>query len=122
DASDLIGAYLAAAQDGGVAYRTLLSTLLDAATVQQLLAGGATGMAQAGAAYMQALAVRFAGTIKTQALDKGAPRVAVLNMPGVTMTPRFRFVLASIARSSGQAAAAQAEGLFDGWVRTFNGT
>ncbi len=120
DASDLISAYLAMSKDGGATYRALLSSVLDAATVQQLLAGGATGAAQAGGADMQALAVRFAAAIKTQALDKGAPRVAVLNMPGVTLTPKFRMVLASIAQAGGQPAAAQAEALFDGWVRAFN--
>jgi len=120
DASDLIGAYLAAPRDGGAAYAALLSTLLEPAAVQQLLAGGAAGLAQAGGAYMQALAVRFAATIKAQALDKGAPRVAVLNMPGVTLTPKFRMVLASIAQANGAAAAAQADKLFDGWVQAFN--
>ncbi|WP_313315666.1 SGNH/GDSL hydrolase family protein [Pulveribacter sp.] len=120
DAADLIGAYLGAPRDGGAAYAVLLGTVLDAATVQQLLAGGAAGLAQAGGAYMQALAVRFAGAIKAQALDKGAPRVAVLNMPGVTLTPKFRMVLASVAQANGQPAAAQAEKLFDGWVQAFN--
>ncbi|AVP56752.1 SGNH/GDSL hydrolase family protein [Pulveribacter suum] len=120
DASDLIGAYLGASKDGGAAYAALLGTVLNAATVQQLLGGGAAGMAQAGGAYMQALAVRFAGAIKAQALDKGASRVAVLNMPGVTLTPKFRTVLGSIAQANGQAAAAQAEKLFDGWVQAFN--
>ena len=120
DASDLISAYLAMSKDSGTAYQALLGSVLDAATVQQLLAGGATGAAQAGGAYMQALALRFAAAIKTQALDKGAPRVALLNMPGVTLTPKFRMVLGSIARANGQAAAAQAEALFDGWVRAFN--
>ncbi|WP_313070588.1 SGNH/GDSL hydrolase family protein [Melaminivora sp.] len=120
DAGDLITAYLAASRDGGAAYAALLSTVLDPAAVRQMLASGAPGMAQAGGAYMQALAVRFANTIKAQALDKGAPRVAVLNMPGVTLTPKFRMVLASIARASGDAAAAQAEKMFDGWVQAFN--
>ncbi|SDM06299.1 Phospholipase/lecithinase/hemolysin [Oryzisolibacter propanilivorax] len=120
DAADLISAYLAAPRDGGASYAALLSSVLDAATVKQLLAAGPTGMAQAGGAYMQALAVRFATTIKTQALAKGAPRVAILNMPPVTLTPKFRTVLGAVAQANGAAAAAQAEGLFDGWVRAFN--
>ena len=41
-------------------------------------------------------------------------------MPGVTLTPRFRTVLASVSAASGAAAAAQAEALFDGWVQAFN--
>lgn len=120
DAADLIGAYLGASRDGGKAYAALLGTILDAATVNSLLAGGATGMAQAGGAYMQALATQFAATIKAQTLDKGATRVAVLNMPGVTLTPKFRMVLASISAANGAAAAAQAQTLFDGWVQAFN--
>lgn len=120
DAADLIGAYLGASRDGGKAYAALLGTVLDAATVNSLLAGGSTGMAQAGGAYMQALATQFAATIKAQTLDKGATRVAVLNMPGVTLTPKFRMVLASISAANGAAAAAQAQTLFDGWVQAFN--
>ena len=120
DAADLIGAYLGVSRDGGKAYAALLGTVLDAATVNSLLAGGATGMAQAGGAYMQALATQFAATIKAQTLDKGATRVAVLNMPGVTLTPKFRMVLASISAANGAAAAAQAQTLFDGWVQAFN--
>ena len=120
DAADLIGAYLGASRDGGKAYAALLGTVLDAATVNSLLAGGATGMAQAGGAYMQALATQFAAKIKAQTLDKGATRVAVLNMPGVTLTPKFRMVLASISAANGAAAAAQAQTLFDGWVQAFN--
>ena len=120
DAADLIGAYLGASRDGGKAYAALLGTVLDAATVNSLLAGGATGMAQAGGAYMQALATQFAATIKAQTLDKGATRVAVLNMPGVTLTPKFRMVLAFISAANGAAAAAQAQTLFDGWVQAFN--
>lgn len=120
DAGDLISAYLAASKDGGQSYAALLGTVLDAATVNTLLAGGAAGLAQAGGAYMQALATQFAATIQVQALDKGAPRVAVLNMPGVTLTPKFRMVLASIAAANGAQAAAQLEALFDGWVQAFN--
>lgn len=120
DAADLISAYLAAAQDGGQAYASLLGTVLDAATVSTLLAGGATGMAQAGGAYMQALATQFVATIKAQALDKGATRVALLNMPAVTLTPKVRVVLQAIAATNGAEAANQLEALFDGWVKAFN--
>lgn len=120
DAADLIGAYLKASSDSGQAYAALLGTLLPAATVNAALAGGATGQAQVGGAYMQALAQQFAGTIKANTTAKGAPRVAVLNAPGITRTPRFLMVLASISATRGAAAAAQAEALFDGWVQAFN--
>lgn len=120
DAADLIGAYLKAASDGGAAYKTVLSTVLDAATLQALFASGPNGSAQAGGAYMKALAAQFAATIKANALDKGATRVAILNVPDITVTPRFKLVLGSVAAAQGAAASAQAAALFDAWVQTFN--
>lgn len=121
DAADLIGAYLKAASDGGATYKTVLGTVLDAATLQALFASGPNGAAQAGGAYMKALAVQFAATIQTNALAKGATRVAILNVPDITVTPRFKLVLGSVAAAQGAAAAAQAAALFDAWVQAFNG-
>jgi phospholipase/lecithinase/hemolysin len=120
DAADLIGAYLAAASDGGASYQQLLLSLLPAATVQQLLSQGSSGAAQAGGVYMSAIADLLYGTLKTQALDKGAQHVAVLNAPAITLTPRFQMVLKSIAAAQGQAAADSAAALFDTWVQAFN--
>ncbi|MET4576018.1 SGNH/GDSL hydrolase family protein [Ottowia thiooxydans] len=119
DAADLIGAYIGAARDGGVAYATLLGSLLPQATLQALMAQP-QGAEKAGAAYMSALADLLHGTIKAQALDKGAEHIAVLNMPPVTLTPRFQMVLKAIAAAQGEAASAQAAGLFDMWIQTFN--
>ena len=120
DAADLVGAYLRAATDNGQAYAAVLGSVLPAATVSAALAGGAAGQAQVGGAYMQALAQQFAATIKANTVAKGAPRVAVLNAPGITRTPRFLMVLASISAQRGAEAAKQAEALFDGWVQAFN--
>lgn len=119
DAADLIGAYLAAAGDGGASFAALVSSLLPEAMVQSLLSQP-QGTAQAGVAYMSALADLFHDAIKTHALDKGAEHLAVLNIPPVTLTPRFQMVLGSIAAAQGPEAAAQAEVLFDTWVKTFN--
>jgi phospholipase/lecithinase/hemolysin len=88
--------------------------------VGQLLGAGATGAAQAGGVHTQALADKFYGAIKTNALYKGAQRVALLNMPGITNTPRFQLVLASIEASAGKTARDQAEGLFRAWITAFN--
>ncbi|MBF5005627.1 SGNH/GDSL hydrolase family protein [Diaphorobacter caeni] len=120
DAGDLFGAYLAASSDGGKTFFALIGSMLDAATVQALAAQGAAGMPKAGAAYMQALAGYFAKNIQTNVLGKGATRVAVLNMPGVTLTPKFQMVLKKISATQGAAAAAQLNTLFDTWVQTFN--
>jgi phospholipase/lecithinase/hemolysin len=126
DAADLAGAFLGAQTPAGAAaYRSLLITLLPAATVDGLLAQGSTGAAQAGGAYMQALANAFHDSIKAQALDKGAQKVVVLNAPDITLTPRFAAVLAGVAQASGggatgQAAAAQIQGVIRQWVGAFN--
>ncbi|WP_051603255.1 SGNH/GDSL hydrolase family protein [Simplicispira psychrophila] len=120
DAADLIGAYLKAASDGGVAYKTVLGTVLDAATLQALLTSGPNGAAQAGGAYMKALAVQFAATLKANALDKGATHVAILNVPDILGTPRFKMVLGSLTAAKGATASAQAAALFDTWVQAFN--
>lgn len=120
DAADLIGAYLAAARDGGAAYRAVLSTLLPVATVNAGLAGGANGMAQVGGAYMAALADKFHGAIDANALKKGAMRVAVLNMPAIDKTPRLQQVLGGIAASAGPEASAQVQGLLKAWLEAFN--
>lgn len=121
DAAALVGAYLAAATDGGASYLALLGTLLTPAQVTAAASGGPTGLAAAGSTYMSALADSFYNTMKTSALDKGAQRIALLNMPGITNTPRFQMVLDSIAAAGGGATArAQSEALFNSWTVAFN--
>ncbi|MCX7264173.1 MAG: SGNH/GDSL hydrolase family protein [Burkholderiales bacterium] len=125
DAADLVGAYLAAAKDGGASYASMAGSLIPTATLTPLLAGGATGLAQIGGVYMVALADKFYASIKASALDKGAEHVAILNMPGITNTPRFQMVLDSISAAygggtTGAGARAQSEALFKSWVEAFN--
>lgn len=120
DAADLIRKFLAAPADKGVSLAAMLITVLDAATVQDLLAQGQAGMALAGGAYMQALAMQFAATIETHILAKGAQRVVVLNVPDVTLTPQFRFVLGAIAQQQGSEVAEQLRQMFSAWVQAFN--
>ena len=130
DAADLVGAYLKAGTDGGASYLGLLKTVLDANTVNTEAATGAAGLAKLGGLYMAALATQFGAAIDTNILGKGANYVALLNMPGITNTPRFQLVLNAIAAKAvaagatdqGAAARAQAEGLFKGWIEAFNAT
>jgi outer membrane lipase/esterase len=125
DAATLVTAFLAIPTDGGASYTRVLGTLLTPAQVGQAAAGGQAGLSAAGATYMTALADSFYTMINTQALQRGAPRIALLNMPGITNTPRFQLVLDSIAAASGGGTAgatarAQSEALFKGWVVAFN--
>ena len=105
DAADLVGDYLAAATDGGASYTALLGTLLPAATIGAGAAQGAAGLAGLGVTYMTTLADTFAAAITTSVLNKGATHVALLNVPGITKTPRFQAVLDEIAAASGGGAA-----------------
>ena len=125
DAAALVGAYLKAASDGGAAYAALLGTQLTQAQVGQAAAGGQAGLANAGGLYMTALANTFATMIQSQLIDKGAERIVLINMPAITLTPRFQAVLDQIAQVSGPgatgaAARTQAETLFNTWVAAFN--
>ncbi|WP_236640213.1 SGNH/GDSL hydrolase family protein [Tepidimonas charontis] len=125
DAADLIGAYLRASSDGGVAYVALLGELLTPAQIAQAAAGGNEGLAQAGGLYMTALADQLADTLQTHALAKGAKRVVVVNAPDVTRTPRFQAVLAAVAQASGGGAAGaavadQIAAVARAWVIAFN--
>lgn len=125
DAAALVGAYLAAPRDKAASFAAQLGTLLTPTQVGTALAGGAAGMASIGTTYMQALAVKFHASIKSNALDKGAARVAILNMPGITNTPRFQMALDGVAAAygggaAGAAARAQSEALFKTWISAFN--
>lgn len=125
DAAALITTYLNAATDGGASYIGLISTELTPAQVLAAEQGGQAGLAAAGAQYMTALADTFHDMIQSQALDKGATRVLLVNIPPITLTPRFQMVLDAIAAANGggdagATARAQAAALFDGWVQAFN--
>lgn len=120
DAADLAGAYLGATTEAGVAtYRALLLSLLPATTVDALF-GQVNGPALAGGAYMQALADKFHDAIKASALDKGASKLVLLNMPDITLTPRFQAVLGAITQQAGAAQAQQAQALIRQWIGAFN--
>jgi outer membrane lipase/esterase len=122
DAADLVGAYLGASSGaaGVAAYQAFLLQQLDATTVGTLLPVPGTGPAQAAGAYMQKLADTFYGQIKAQVLDKGATHVAVLNMPDITLTPRFRMVLAGVTQQAGATAAQTLQGAIRQWIGAFN--
>lgn len=126
DAADLVGAYLLAASDGGAALQALTASLLGAPAVGAALTADPSG-AQLGGLYMQQLATRFYAAIQANALDKGAAHVVLLNIPGITNTPRFQMVLDGIAAAygggtAGATARAQSEALFKAWVVAFNDT
>ncbi len=124
DVADLVGAYLglAAGATGQAAYQRFLLQQLDAATMGGIFAqnGPAAGAGVAAGAYMQRLADTYYNSVKANVLDKGATKVALLNAPDITLTPRFQMVLASVAASQGAAGAAQLQAGIRSWVGAFN--
>lgn len=125
DAADLFGAYLARSNNSAsVLYPGLLASLLPAGDVATAMATP-QGRATIGGQYMVALADAFYTSIVTNVLDRGASRVALLNMPAIDKTPRFQLVLSSIAASAGGGTAgatarAQVNAMVTGWIRAFN--
>jgi outer membrane lipase/esterase len=118
DAADLAGAFLTASADNN--YITLLATLGVTPT-----AATQAALAIAGGSYMAKLADKLYAAVKTNALDKGATRVVVVNAPGITNTPRFKALLALVAAgagggSVGAATAANIDAMIKSWVETYN--
>ncbi len=121
DAADLTTAFLEAAADpmntsGKITdYRTFLAQQLSPTVINTLLTQDASG-ASAGGAYMQALADTFYDDVTTKVLAKNAIHVAILNIPDITITPKFQGVLSSMPTTQ----AAQTQGLIRTWISTFN--
>lgn len=118
DAADLAGSYIGAATNPA-AYQAFLLQQLDPATLGPLFAQP-NGAALAAGAYMQKLADTFHGQITDHVLAKGARRVVVLNMPDITLTPRFQMVLAGVSLQAGAAAATALQGAIRQWIGAFN--
>ncbi|MEY2839700.1 MAG: hypothetical protein RJB60_1999 [Pseudomonadota bacterium] len=120
DAAAIATAYLTSAQAPSTqAYPKLIISLLGASAANTLFTADPSG-AQAGAAYMQALADKLTAAIQANALSKGAQRVAVVNTLDVTRTPKFKKVLSDIASAQGQAAAAGVQTLVRTWIQAYN--
>ena len=121
DAADLAGAWLGATTPAGLqTFQTLLSSALGASATATLLGSGPNGPVVAGVAYMEKLADNLADTIITQAVEKGAKKVLVMNLPDIALTPRFSAVLAGVTAQAGAGQAAAAKAVIQNWVNAFN--
>ncbi|HYF19263.1 MAG TPA: SGNH/GDSL hydrolase family protein [Ramlibacter sp.] len=92
DAAALAEAFLDA-RDGGAAddavFAALLAQELDASALARALAQ-ADGRSTAAGLYMERLAQTFWSRVKAHTLDRGARRVALVDIPDLTLMPRFR--------------------------------
>ena len=125
DAADLVGAYLKAPFDRAADYSGLLASLIGPAATGTQLAAGPAGAANAGGLYMTALANKMADAVRTSALERGARKVVLLNLPGINNTPRFQSTLDLVALGSGGGVAgatarAQTEAVIKSWIEAYN--
>lgn len=120
DAADLVTAFLTAAADptnatNANALQTFLKQQISVSDLGSLLTQDSTGATAAGA-YMKALANTFYDSVTSQVLAKGATKVGILNIPDITVTPRFQAVLATMD----SAKAGQVQFLIRSWISAFN--
>lgn len=122
DAAALADAYLDA-RDGGTEdeaiFLAFLGQELSASEIEDAF-DQPNGESVAVGLYLQQLAQTWYGTIQAQALAKGATRVAVVNVPDLTLTPRFRDRIAGIASTEGAAAADAFRTDLRNWVAGLN--
>lgn len=97
-------------------FSILLATVLSASD----LATYANDPTTLGTLYMEALADKLVAAVKTNALDKGATRIAILNTLDVTLTPRFQAELGIIRNAISLDTAEGVAGLANTWIRAFN--
>lgn len=121
DAAALADAYLDARGGGADAavFAALLAQQLDASTIADALRQS-DGETVAAGLYMQRLAATYWTTVKANTLDKGATRVAVLNVPDITLTPRLRSIVADLAAAEGAAQASAFQAALRQWIVGFN--
>ncbi len=122
DLADLTGAYLGATTPAGIAtYMGLLGTLLPPATVAAIIGTPtATSMGTAAGAYAQALGSTLAASVKANVVAKGVTKVVVVNVPDITVTPRFLAVLSAVAASQGTAARDGVQTAVRAWTTALN--
>lgn len=123
DAADVVTAVLTLSAAAGTsgeaaalsAYQTLLAQQLSPQAIGAALSQ-TNGPVVAAGLYMQTLANTFYDGITTYVLNNGAKQVAVLNIPDITITPRFQAVLGTM----NSAQSAQVQAMIRAWISAFN--
>jgi phospholipase/lecithinase/hemolysin len=123
DIADLLGAYLGATSPAGIgAYMTMLGTLLPPATVASLVGASPTAasLGTAGGAYAQAIGSTLAASVKASLVAKGITKIVVVNIPDITVTPRFQAVLGAVAAAGGSAQRDAVQAAVRAWLQAAN--
>jgi outer membrane lipase/esterase len=121
DAAGLADAYVGALGGGAdeAVFLALLGQQLSASAIAEALAKP-NGDSVAAGLYMQRLAQTYWDTVRANTLDKGATRVALLNVPDITLTPRLRNIAAGVAATDGAAAGTAFQAALRQWIVGFN--
>lgn len=123
DAADLVTAFLTLSAAAGTgseaaafsAYQTLLEQQLSSQAITTAL-GQSNGTVVAAGLYMQTLANTFYDAVNASVLNNGAKHVAILNIPDITITPRFQAVLGTMSTAQ----SSQVQGMIRAWITAFN--
>lgn len=121
DAADVAAGYLGSvgSRSGTVAFLAFLARKVEVGDLLDTIRGD-DSLARSADLYMQEAADALADAITTHALDRGAPRVAVLNIPDLTITPRFGAAFERLVREEGADDAAAARTVVQKAIAAFN--
>ena len=102
DASDVAAGFLGSvgSRTGTLAFVAFLARRVETGDLLDTIRGD-DSLARSATLYMQEAADALADSITTNALDRGAPRVAVLNLPDLTITPRFSSAFERLVQKEG---------------------
>jgi phospholipase/lecithinase/hemolysin len=102
DASDLAAAYLGSvgSRRGTVAFLAFLARRVEVGDLLDTIRGD-DSLERSANLYMEEAADALADAIGTNALERGVPRVAVLNLPDLTITPRFSSAFERLVQEEG---------------------
>jgi outer membrane lipase/esterase len=121
DASELAATYLVGttSRTGLLAFLAFLAREVDVGDLLATVPGDAS-LARSANLYMEKAADVLVEAVAANLLDRGATRVAVLNVPDITLTPRFSAAFATLVQTRGadeataiQAAVRQAVGAYN---------
>ena len=93
DAADLLTLLLDGGSQGVLKFVLYLNEMLSTEQVLKASTGGSSARIRAGHQLMTVLADRMADHVTLDAMNRGAQRVVMLNMPNVARTPRFQAML-----------------------------
>ncbi len=121
DASDLAAGYLGSvgSRTGTLAFVAFLARRVETGDLLDTIRGD-DSLARSANLYLQEAADALADSITTNALDHGIPKVAVLNLPDLTITPRFSSAFERLVQEEGAGDADNARNAVRAAIDAFN--